>query len=173
MRWVWVFLRNVLVTGPVAFLMFLLLEQQMGMAILVAVCFGLGFAILDVGISAWRTRGIPAGSLWPRQTLQLRVSGTVEETGLEVAAILRSLPTQDIEFSPDRVSARMTKNRWIYNAGRVTVDLRPNGNNTNLTIRTKPAAPWVISDYGSARKTLSGLDSGLTRMRSDGRAPAG
>lgn len=124
------------------------------------VLFGVVMSVL-LGTLAPATRGGRGGSVSPRQERRLRVEAEPAQVHRCAAWALDGLPaTLSSPTEPHRVEA-VTGTSWNSWGDHVSVELRPDGNATEVVVRSRPRVATTLVDFGRGRKNVDSVVEGL------------
>jgi hypothetical protein len=161
MRWLRLFLLTFLIMGAGFGLFQGLLEHSVRVGVVRGVTFGALVALIDVVVTARRTRG-RAGNITPRQDLEVMIAVPLAVAVRRVVTAMYALSAKKITVSETRVTARTAASRWSWGE-RLAVDLVSSGGmKTAVKISSRPRVRTTVVDYGHGRQVVDSLARSLT-----------
>ncbi|EFC86519.1 hypothetical protein FrEUN1fDRAFT_0414 [Parafrankia sp. EUN1f] len=132
-----------------------LASGQVQVGLVAGLFFGLAMSAVLGSITLYGHRGL-GGDFSPRVTSVVRVpadSAVIHRRVLEVLPALRARVVAD-DSGHVVARTRVDMRTW---GERITVDLRPSTDGTEVTVRSVPRVRWTLIDYGRGRRNVEAL----------------
>ncbi|CUU56109.1 hypothetical protein Ga0074812_106364 [Parafrankia irregularis] len=128
-------------------------EVQVGLV--AGLFFGVFMSIVFGSITLYRYRGL-GSDFSPRVTSVVRVPADSAVVHRRVLEILPVLPARVVADDGVHVVARTRANMQSWGE-RITVDVHPSADDTEVTIRSVPRLRCTLVDYGRGRRNVDAL----------------